>query len=155
MAAPVRRHAPSSHTGRYVSSVGHSGGRAACPPSGYGCFRPNRIDGSDRAARTPRRFSLSRGTLVAVNRRLRLALLLATLAAASPSAVPLAFLAPREQVSITWAQATPARRLEERSKPTTPVIAPEGAESGASTARVLPDSLRIHSLFQRPPPLAS
>jgi hypothetical protein len=93
-----------------------------------------------------------------VNRRLRLALLLAALAAAGPSAAATqTFDATRAQVSIAWLRTTPASRPQVEIK-----------RAGLKTRRysrpvtlatestvVLPDTLRVHSLFQRPPPLYS
>ena len=92
---------------------------------------------------------------------MRLALLLAALSVAGPS-VPAqpAFETARAGVSIAWFRVSPANRpqpeveqaalkarLDERLEAQGP--------SSAQTDVVLPDSLRRHSLFQRPPPLHS
>ena len=89
---------------------------------------------------------------------MRLALLLAALAVAGPSvsAQP-AFETARAAVSIAWLRVTPASRSQL-----------EMTQAGVKTRRyavqvepctgpdlVLPDTLRVHSLFQRPPPLHS
>ena len=98
-----------------------------------------------------------------VNRRLRLALLLAVLAAAGPSvSAPQAFDASRTGVSIAWFRVTPAGRLQIEVKQAGLVEA--GLKTRLYSAQVafspqpdplLPDTLRVHSLFQRPPPLHS
>jgi len=93
-----------------------------------------------------------------VNRRLRLALLLAALAATGPSAAsPQAFHAPRAQVSITWLRVNPASRpqFEIQQSGLKTRLAGAQIESCATPDRVLPDAIRVHSLFQRPPPLHS
>jgi hypothetical protein len=95
-----------------------------------------------------------------VNRRLRLALLLAAMAAAGPS-VPAtqAFDAARTSVSIAWLRANPAIRPEQETEKAGLKSRLYGAITGtrefAARDRVLPDTLRVHSLFQRPPPLHS
>jgi hypothetical protein len=93
-----------------------------------------------------------------VNRRLRLALLLAAMAAAGPS-VPAtqAFDAARTSVSIAWFRVTPASRpqleVQQASLKTRLYVPP--VEFRIQPDAVLPDTLRLHSLFQRPPPLHS
>lgn len=97
----------------------------------------------------------------AVNRRLRLALLLAALAASGPSvSAPQAFDASRTGITIAWFRVTPDTRPNFKIEPSGPKPRLEGwlAAKGHSWARpdlVLPDALRVHSLFQRPPPLHS
>jgi hypothetical protein len=89
---------------------------------------------------------------------MRLALLLAALAVAGPSvsAQP-AFETARAGVSIAWFRVTPASRpqLEMKQAGLTTRRHAVQVESCASPDVVLPDTLRAHSLFQRPPPLHS
>ena len=94
-------------------------------------------------------------------RRLRLALLLAALAAAGPSvsAQP-AFETARSSVSIAWLRVSPASRpqleMEQAGLKTRLDGMPLAhGQSCAGPDVVLPDTLRVHSLFQRPPPLHS
>jgi hypothetical protein len=93
-----------------------------------------------------------------VNRRLRLALLLAALAAAGPSAAaPQALEATRPAASICWFRVAPAQRAQLETTlagPKTRRYA-DPVESPAESNSVLLDTLRVHSLFQRPPPLHS
>jgi hypothetical protein len=105
----------------------------------------------------PRPFSLNRGTLATVTRRLRLALLLAALAVAGPSAAaPQAFQAARTQVGVVWLRVSPARHFQQQQpQAVTPVDAAARAKLSAQPDHLLPDSVRLHSLFQRPPPLHS
>ena len=97
----------------------------------------------------------------AVNRRLRVALLLAALAAAGPSvSAPQAFDASRTGVTIACFRVTPDTRPNFKIEPSglKPRLDGWRAVKGHSWATpdvVLPDSLRVHSLFQRPPPLHS
>jgi hypothetical protein len=93
-----------------------------------------------------------------VNRRVRLALLLAALAVAGPSVSAQPTLdAARSGVSIAWFRVTPARRPQLEMKQAGPKTRrdPVQVETCASPDAVLPDTLRVHSLFQRPPPLHS
>jgi hypothetical protein len=93
-----------------------------------------------------------------VNRQLRLALLLAALAAAGPSvSAPQAFDASRTGVTIAWFRVTPDTRPDFKIEPSGLRPRPDGwrAAKGHYWAKsdvVLPDPLRVHSLFQRPPP---
>lgn len=89
-----------------------------------------------------------------VNRRLRLALLLAALVAAGPMPSARTIDAARADVSIAWFRSDRASRLQVKHH--------AAAVLGATVARVafsapsdpaLPRTLRSHSLYQRPPPL--
>ena len=110
-----------------------------------------------RQKRMPRRFSLNRDKLATVTRRLRLALLLAALAVAGPSAAaPQAFQAARTQVGVVWLRVSPAGHFQQQRPQTTrPVDVVARGELSAQPDHLLPDSVRLHSLFQRPPPLHS
>jgi len=89
-----------------------------------------------------------------VNRRLRLAVLLAALAAAGPMPSVRAVDAARLDVTIAWFRSE--RIVSPRRQPSNATIpSPVVARSGfhAHPAPVLSTALRPHSLFQRPPPL--
>lgn len=92
-----------------------------------------------------------------MSRRLRFALLLAAIVAAGPSAsAPRIFDAARAGVSIAWLRADLASRPERRhASPAIRIAAVRRVELLAPRDIVLPDTPRLHSLFQRPPPLRS
>lgn len=88
---------------------------------------------------------------------MRLALLLAAIVAAGPSAsAPRVFDAARAGVVIAWLRADLASRPERRHVSQAIRVSPV-TRVDLLTPRdvVLPDTLRLHSLFQRPPPLHS
>lgn len=94
---------------------------------------------------------------------MRLALLLAALAVAGPSvSAPPAFETARSGVGIAWFRVAPASRPQVEVKPAG--LEQAGLKTRLYGARptfspqpdpLLPHSLPLHSLFQRPPPLHS
>lgn len=91
-----------------------------------------------------------------VNRRLRLALFVAALVAAGPMPSARTIDLACTTVGISWLRADVTSRPQRQQ--TRVALAIANAQRLVFTPRrdpVLPDTLRSHSLFQRPPPLQS
>jgi hypothetical protein len=107
---------------------------------------------------TPLRDHVSggRAILTLVNRRLRLALFVAALVAAGPMPSARTVELARTTVGISWFRADVASRPQrQQTREALPIADAERLVFTPRRDPVLPDTLRSHSLFQRPPPLQS